>query len=373
MGNPADDRVRWLVMSKAQGVGRRRLSSLMNACPDPREAWRLPMASLATLDGWNRSAASGLTAARRDPVLRRAAEAEVAAAEKGGVRLRLLTDPDYPARLAAIPDPPPILYQKGPWRPDDRPAVAIVGTRKPTPYGVAVAERFAAELAEAGAVVISGMAIGVDAAAHRGSLRVEGLSVAVLGSGVDVCYPRQSSQLYERLAQCGAILSELPLGTGPRPEAFPERNRIISGLAHCVVVVEAGERSGTLITVQSALEQGRDVFAVPGPIWSPMSVGPHRLILDGATPALSAAQILVELGFTGEARTAASPSLAPEEARLLAWMGDAHWSPEDLSLATGLPISGLQALLTLLTVRGFIQALPGGQFVRVGETGAIGV
>lgn len=365
--------IRWLVMAQAEGVGRRRLATLMAAVPDPVAAWRLSASELAGLEGWSRSAAGHLEAARRNPVAWAKAEADWRAAERAGLQLIALPDSRYPRRLRQIPDPPPLLYQAGPGVPDDRPAIAIVGTRKPTPYGLSVAERFGADLAAAGAVVISGMALGIDSAAHRGALRAGGLSVAVLGTGADVPYPRASTGLYRRLVETGAVLSELPPGTGARAEAFPERNRIISGLADAVIVVEAGEKSGTLITVQSALEQGREVFAVPGPIWSPMSVGPHRLLGEGAALGLSAQQILAELGLEATTSQRVPVNLSPEEARLLAWMGDGPWSAGELVQATGLSPAEIQSHLTLLAVRGLVQILPGGQFLRVGETGAIGV
>ncbi|HLO01837.1 MAG TPA: DNA-processing protein DprA [Symbiobacteriaceae bacterium] len=365
--------IRWLVMAQAEGVGRRRLATLMAAVPDPVAAWRLTASELAALEGWSRPVASNLVAARQSPVAWARAEADWRAAERAGLQLIALASPHYPRRLRLIPDPPPLLYQAGPGVPDDRPAIAIVGTRKPTPYGLSVAERFGADLAAAGAVVISGLALGIDSAAHRGALRVGGLSVAVLGTGADVPYPRASTALYRRLVETGAVLSELPPGTGARAEAFPERNRIISGLADAIVVVEAGERSGTLITVQSALEQGREVFAVPGPVWSPMSVGPHRLLGEGAALGLSATQILAELGLEATMNRHAPPNLGPEEAQLLAWMGDGPWTAGALVQATGLSPAEVQARLTLLAVRGLVQILPGGQFLRVGETGAIGV
>lgn len=367
------DAIRWLVMAQAEGVGRRRLATLMAAVPDPVAAWRLSASELAGLEGWGRGAASTAVAIRQSREAWAKAEATWRAAERSGLRVVTLPDPLYPRRLRTIPDPPPLLYQAGQGVPDDRPTIAIVGTRKPTPYGLSVAERFGADLAAAGAVIISGLALGIDSAAHRGALRVGGLSAAVLGTGADVPYPRSSTGLYRRLVETGAVLSELPPGTGARAEAFPERNRIISGLADAVVVVEAGERSGTLITVQSALEQGREVFAVPGPVWSPMSVGPHRLIGEGAALGLSAAQILAELGLERAVGRSLPPNLSAEELRLLAWMGDRPWAPGELVQAMGLSPAEVQARLTMLALQGLVQNLPGGQFIRVGETGAIGV
>jgi DNA processing protein len=280
-----------------------------------------------------------------------------------------LSDADYPVRLRYTPEPPPFFYQVGPWTPDARPVVAIVGTRKPTAYGLTVAERFGRELAQMGAIVVSGMARGIDCAAHRGALEAGGTTIAVLGGGADVCYPREAAPLYRAIRSSGAIISEQPPGSEPRSEFFPERNRIISGLAHGVVVVEAGEKSGTLITVAQAISQGRDVFAVPGPITSPMSAGPHALLKDGACLATSAEAILTELGFRDRRRKAAresAPELEPQRARILGWMGgEPRWAG-DLAEACGMPAGQVQGLLTLLELEGRVRQLPGGQYMRIG-------
>lgn len=359
----------WLILARAHGVGRTRLAALIQACPDPATAWRLSSAELAEIEGFTRQAVGGVLAVRRDPEARSAAEAEYERAYRAGLRLVVLTDPDYPVRLRHTPDPPPYFYQAGPWQPDDRPVIAIVGSRKPTAYGLSVAERFGRELAGAGAVVVSGMARGIDCAAHRGALQAGGTTVAVLGGGADVCYPREAANMYQQIRQTGAVLSEQPPGTEPRSEHFPERNRIISGLSHGILVVEAGEKSGTLITVSAALRQGRDVFAVPGPITNPMSVGPHLLIREGACLVTSSGQILEELGFAGTGANARAPvpaNLTGDELRLLGWMGQEPRWAGDLAEACGLPASQVQGILTMLEIKGLARQMPGGQYVRIG-------
>lgn len=359
----------WLVLSRAPGVGRIRLARLMSAFPDPFDAWRVHGHDLLHIDQWNRPAADALIAIRGSSVARREAEAELAKARAAGLKFVALVDADYPVRLRLTPDPPPYFYQAGPWVPDARPVVAVVGTRKPTAYGLAVAERFGRDLARMGAVVVSGMARGIDCAAHRGALDAGGTTIAVLGGGADVCYPRDAAPIYRAIRETGAVISEQPPGAEPRSEFFPERNRIISGIANGIVVVEAGEKSGTLITVAQALSQGRDVFAVPGPITSPMSAGPHGLIKDGAGLALSAESVLTELGFVREVSSGPGGKRAVldgEQERLLGWMGEEPRWAGDLAEACGLPAGQVQGLLTLLELKGLVRQLPGGQYLRIG-------
>lgn len=358
----------WLIYGQAKGVGRHRLAALMEAYPDPGRAWRAGFAELAERPGFGPLVAEALISARRDPDFRREAERDLERARLARLRILCFNDPNYPARLKQIPDPPPLLYQAGPWEADDRPAVAIVGTRKPTAYGLSVSERLGRELAELGAVVVSGMARGIDSAAHRGALSTGGTSVAVLGGGADLCYPREAAAIYKAMSERGAILSEQPPGTEPRRENFPERNRIISGLCDGVIVVEAGEQSGTLITVTQALSQGREVFAVPGPITSPMSVGPHRLIREGACLITSARQVLEELGRLAPAEGPIDrpppQGLSPAEQRILGWMGTELRRPDDLAGACGLSVAEVQAALTMLEIRGAVRRLADGQYMR---------
>ncbi|HEY8347898.1 MAG TPA: DNA-processing protein DprA [Symbiobacteriaceae bacterium] len=364
-----DAALRWLTLARAKGVGRTRLARLMQFCKDAEAAWYLSARELMQIEGWNRPAAEAAVAIRQDDAAIEDAAAELERARHAGLRLVTMLDPDYPEQLRALPDCPPYYYQAGPWRPDQRPIIAVVGTRRPTAYGVSVAERFSRRLAELGAVVVSGMARGIDCAAHRGCLAAGGTTIAVLGGGADVIYPREAADIYWRIRETGAVISEQPPGTPPRSEHFPERNRIISGLAQGILVVEAGRQSGTLITVNAALSQGRDVFAVPGPIHSPMSVGPHQLIRDGAYLVTCAEEIIEVLGYgpQEDPRGSVLPDgLSPEEQQVLAWLGQEPRWAGDLAEGCGLSPGTVQGILTLLEIKGLIRQVPGGQYIRIG-------
>ena len=230
------------------------------------------------------------------PRLRQRAQTTLERAATAGMAAVGWSDPTYPPLLAAIVDPPPVLWIRGQVAAFEPPAVAIVGSRAGSSYALAVAERLGADLTARGVVVVSGLARGVDSAAHRGALTA-GATIAVLGSGPDVIYPKEHESLAREIAATGLVVSELAPGTPPQPQFFPLRNRIISGLSRAVVVVEAGERSGSLITARSALDQGRDVLAVPGSILSARNRGGHALLRDGAKIVESADDILEELGF----------------------------------------------------------------------------
>ncbi len=229
------------------------------------------------------------------------AEAAVRRAADAGITMLPWNHAAYPAALSAIIDPPPVLWIRGPVEALSRPAVAIVGSRAASAYALSVAEQLGADLAAAGLVVVSGLARGVDSAAHRGALAGGGTTVAVLGSGVDVIYPREHEPLAQDIARDGAVISELVPGTPPQAQFFPRRNRIISGLSRAVVVIEAGEKSGSLITARCALEQGRDVLAVPGNVLSGRNRGAHALLRDGARIVESADDVLEELGMVSGA------------------------------------------------------------------------
>ncbi|MHB9024200.1 MAG: DNA-processing protein DprA [Armatimonadota bacterium] len=237
---------------------------------------------------------------------------ELARLDRLGIRLLTLRDADYPPRLRAIPDPPCVLFVKGTLPAPEQGVIAIVGSRRASPYGRHVAAELANALAQRGFAIASGMALGADAAAHEGCLRAGGLTVAVLGSGVDVVYPPEHVELYERIAAAGAVISENPPGAPPTKTSFPIRNRIISGLSIGVVVVEAPEKSGALITADHALEQGREVFAVPGSVNSVQSRGAHRLLREGARLVESVEDILEELNLQAPApKRKAAPLAGP--------------------------------------------------------------
>jgi len=280
-----------------------------------------------------------------------------------------LGDPRYPQLLLQIPDPPPLLYVKGRAELLGGPALAIVGSRHATPHGVALAESFATTLSDAGLTIVSGLALGIDAAAHRGGLAGRAKSIAVVGTGLDIVYPARNRALAHALAASGALLSEFPLGTGPIASNFPRRNRVISGLARGCLVIEAAAQSGSLITARLANEQGRDVFAVPGSVHSPLAKGCHQLIKQGAKLVESALDVLEELRLpqptpppSGAAPAAQSDA---REAALLEHLGYDPCDIDTLVARSGLAAEVVSALLTQLEIAGRVAAIPGGKYQRV--------
>jgi DNA processing protein len=274
----------------------------------------------------------------------------------------------YPPALAEIPDPPPALWVRGAAESLRWPRlVAVVGARAATSAGREMADHLAAGLAEAGVVVVSGLARGIDSVAHRAALDRGGATIAVLGSGLDRVYPAEHAGLADRLAAQGAVVTEHPPGTPPLPFHFPWRNRIISGLSSAVVVVEASERSGSLITAMAAAEQGREVMAVPGPVGPGRHRGGHALLRDGATLVEGPEDVLAALGWLGPAGGSASaqgpPGLAPDLARELGLDATvADFSVDEVALATGWPVARVNARLTALELAGRIQRVGGGRF-----------
>ncbi|HBT47969.1 MAG TPA: DNA-protecting protein DprA [Peptococcaceae bacterium] len=288
-----------------------------------------------------------------------------------GVGVLLFSDPVYPQELKYIYNPPPVLYYRGSLEYLANLKLAVVGTRRATAYGLRVAHSLARELAEQGVTVVSGLAVGIDAAAHRGALQGKGKTIAVLGCGVDVIYPRQNASLFQQIVREGLLLSELPPGTPPEKHHFPARNRIISGLGRGTVVVEAGERSGALITADFALEQGRDVFAVPGPITSLHSRGTLNLIKQGAKLVTGVDDILEEYlpGYGPPAHSERKEGtgglkLSPTEEKVLAALGDVPSTVEELAAAVGLPAREINVALTFLELQGLVTRMPGGLYSR---------
>lgn len=278
-----------------------------------------------------------------------------------------IVDPDYPERLRATADPPLVLYLQGDVSLLEMTAVAVVGSRKASPYGVNVAELLARQLAERGVAVVSGLAWGIDAAAHRSALET-GSTIAVLGTGLDVAYPRSNRQLQERIGEKGLVLSEFPPGTGPQPHHFPVRNRIIAGLSSAVVIVEATDRSGSLITARLAAEEGREVMAVPGSIFSEGSDGAHRLIQDGAKLVRSVRDILDELPGFDHAEPSSSPPPLPDDPEMSRVLGAIP--PDDALhpdfLAEHATSAGrLCEILLDLELGGWIRKVKGGAYVRI--------
>lgn len=277
-----------------------------------------------------------------------------------------LADPDYPSLLLNIPDPPPLLYLKGRRELLSSPALAIVGSRNATPQGLSNAEAFAAATSNAGLCIISGMALGVDTAAHRGGLHGIAASIAVVGTGLDIVYPARNRELAHELAERGALVSEFPLGTPAIGSNFPRRNRIISGMSRGCLVVEAALQSGSLITARQALEQGRDVFAIPGSIHSPLSRGCHALIKQGAKLVESAQDILEELGYQVTFAAANDASKTDvEDSVLLRYLGHDASDIDTLCVRSGLTAEAVSAMLLALELDGVVANLPGGRYQRI--------
>lgn len=278
-----------------------------------------------------------------------------------------LQSPQYPAALKELSDPPPLLYVMGNLDLLNEPQVAIVGSRRPTPQARRLAQEMAMDLSRKGLVITSGMALGIDAAAHQGALGSYGSTIAVLGTGVDVVYPRSHGDLYQAIAMQGALVSEFPLGTTPKPGHFPRRNRIISGLSVGVLVVEAALNSGSLISARLAAEQGREVFAVPGSVLNPLSRGCHKLIKEGAVLVESAEDILVELQSYLRAFVVSTSEPEPINSDLsgvqrviLESMSAEAISVDLICQISGLSFDEVSVILTEMELEGFIESVPGG-------------
>ncbi len=358
-----------LAMIWWRGGGRRAIAGWLS---DPHGAARL--GSGATLAAVVAGIAPRLATPARLAAARTRARTALAAASAGRIAAVPWEDRRYPALLAAIHDPPPVLWLRGDGAALDGPAVAVVGSRAGTVYACEVGRGLAADLASRGVTVVSGLARGVDSAAHRGVLSAGGRTIAVLGSGVDVVYPPEHAGLAGDISRGGLLVSELPPGTTPRPAYFPQRNRLISGLSRAVVVVEASERSGSLITARLALEQGRDVMAVPGNVLSGRNRGAHALLKDGARIVETADDVVEELGLEaaagGETGAAASrdgvrPREAPDAVLRHMDAGEVY-GIDDLAALSGLDSAALLARLTDLELQGRVARAGAGQFVRAG-------
>lgn len=298
--------------------------------------------------------------------LRARAAHAIAAAEQAGITVLAWSDPAYPPMLAAIADPPAVLWVWGRREALEPAAVAIVGSRAGSSYALAVAEHLAADLASHGIVVVSGLARGVDSAAHRGALSASGPTVGVLGCGIDIMYPSEHRGLARDMRANGALVSELAPGTPPLPHFFPLRNRIISGLARAVVVIEAGEKSGSLITARLALEQGRDVLAVPGNVLNGRNRGGHALLRDGAKVVETADDILEELHLASTARTRGAGEPAKAADPILECLPPGESCDLDaIADRSGVAITRLLPRLLELELQGLVKRAGGGRFVRI--------
>ena len=350
----------WVRLTLIPGVGGETQRQLLKTFGLPAAIFGASHAALRN--------AVGDALAERIAALDGAAEVETALAwtQEAGNRIVTLADPDYPQALLATADPPVLLYVKGRAELLNRPALAIVGSRNATKQGEANATAFAAALSGAGLTVVSGLALGIDAAAHRGALDNAASTIAVIGTGADRIYPARNAGLARRIAEKGVVISEFALGTPPLPGNFPRRNRLIAGLARGCLVVEAAEQSGSLITARLAAETGSEVFAIPGSIHSPLAKGCHKLIKQGAKLVESAQDILEELRWEAVVTVSAAATVTDTAADpVLAALGHDLCDLDTLSDRTGLPAEALMARLLPLELDGHVAHLPGGLYQRL--------
>ena len=371
----SDQYLGWLALALTPGLGARMAGKLLREFGSPEAIFN---ASLTTLEAQRLPAAVAQAIHTRQPLSD--ATKELAKAQATGCRLLTWDEPDYPARLREIYDPPPLLYVRGNAGLLSRHTISIVGARRPTTYGNQMAEKLARDLTDRGLVIASGLARGIDACAHRGALSSPvGATVGILGCGIDVIYPKENKKIFEEMEKRGAIVSEFPLGTFPAPQNFPIRNRVIAGMALGVVVVEGAQYSGSLITARLAMEFGREVYGVPGNATQPSSFGPNQLIKQGAKlvtswedvveelPTPVRAELLpVETASTEERASLIEGSLGPTERPLYALLGvDQALHVDDLVERSGLTSSEVLAALFDLELKGVVRQLPGKQFLKV--------
>jgi len=364
----------WLALTLTPGIAARLTARLLHEFGTPEGVFH---ASLTALEGCNLPAPAAQAIFKKQFFWR--AEKELDAIRRIGCRIINCTEPEYPQSLLQIYDPPALLYVRGDPSILNAPSLSIVGTRRPTIYGTQVAERMGRDLAKRGLVIVSGLARGVDALAHNGATSVGGRAIGVLGTGVDVCYPKENKKLFEKVLEKGAIISELPTGSHPAPENFPVRNRIIAGMPLGVVIVEGKQYSGSLITARLAMEFGREVFGVPGNVTQEMSFAPNQLIKQGAKLVTSAEDVIEELPtpirsalvqaevLESEQRNLlAADGLTPTEKKIYALLTTEQPRPiDDLVETTGLNSYEVLATLFDLEIKGIIRQLPGKLFTKV--------
>ena len=360
-----NDKKYWVGFNLIKGIGAVRMQGLVAYFGDLESAWNADDASL-TEAGLGAKLIERVNIARQGVSLDKVWEK----IESQGIKILTWGDHEYPSRLKEIDQPPPVLYIRGEYLPDDLFAVAIVGTRKVTPYGRQVTEEIASYLAANGMTVVSGLARGVDAIAHQSALRAGGRTIGILGSGVDKIYPPEHRGLADQMMERGAIISDYAVSTPPEASNFPPRNRIISGLSLAVVVIEAAETSGALITAEFAAEQGREVFAVPGSILAPQSKGTNRLIQNGALPLLTPADLMQALDIhrIGEQKSARKILPMDEtEAKVLNVLGREPLHVDEIRNQSGLPIEKISATLALMELKGMVRQVGGMNYVAMRE------
>lgn len=359
---PSEDPRYWIGFQLIPNIGPVRTRQLVEHFGSPENAWRASESALRAT-GLSADLVSGIVHGRGGIDLNR----EVDKLVTHGVQAISVDDPDYPRLLKHIPAPPTVLYMKGSYEPLDDLAIGVVGTRRSTTYGADMTRQIAGELAGAAVTIVSGLARGIDTFAHDAALNAGGRTLAICGCGLDTIYPPQNRKLAARIVEQGALISEYPLGVPPDGPHFPARNRIISGLSRGVLVVEAPRRSGALITTNFALDQGREVYAVPGSALSKVSEGCHELIRAGATLVTSAKHILEELDVPASQSAVQSRMVLPEtdaEKILLAIIGAEPRHVNELSMDTGMPIHEANGTLLTMELKGLIRQSGAQHYVR---------
>jgi len=373
MNAQLDEKFYWLALKLVPGVGAKTFLRLLERFGEPENVFRAKRESLTQVKGITKKAVDNIVLKKfeKDP------EKELEDTSRKGIKIICLKDSEYPKNLAQIHDPPPVLFVKGDLSVRDVVSVAVVGSRSASYQGLRFTKKLCADLAGYGIVVVSGFARGIDTAAHTGCIEGGGRTLAVLGCGLDIDYPRQNRELREKVVRNGALITEFPLGTEPESKNFPARNRIISGLSLGVIVVEAGKRSGSLITARLALEQNREVFAVPGSVRSYRSLGPNWLIKQGAKLVERAEDVVEELapmlGVSLHEKTqqeeksepAASGSFSEDETKVLDLLNDEPMLLDDMVRILGMEVNVLAGILSKLELKGHVKQLPGKFFCRV--------
>jgi DNA processing protein len=363
----ADELKYWVAFSGIAGIGRVRISQLKEFFGSLQDAWKAPEGKLKQAGLDSRSIDALVTLRPRMSL-----DAEMEKLERYRVKVLVYEGSPYPARLREIYDYPPVLYVRGDLPAEDEPCLAIVGTRRPTIYGRQVTEEIVADLARSKITIVSGLARGVDSVAHRAALDAGGKTVAVFGSGLDIVYPGENAKLAQAIMEHGALVSEYPLGVKPRAENFPLRNRIMSGLSLGVLVVEAGEKSGALITAHQAVEQNREVFAIPGSILSPASQGTNRLIQEGAKLVRNYTDILQELNLTIVLQQAEIKEFSPAEhsgaecsieSAILKQLSSEPSHIDEICRRSGLAMPEVSSTLAMLELKGIARQVGGMNYV----------
>jgi DNA processing protein len=361
-----DPRMYWVGFNMVKGIGAVRFKALLDSFGTAEAAWNASPETLQEV-GLSRKIIESFQRVRNGVSLEQIWER----IQSLGVKVLTWDDEGYPRHLKDIDQPPPVLYVRGSLLPEDEWAVAIVGTRRVTSYGRQVAEEVATAMAHNGVTIVSGLARGVDSIAHQAAVNAGGRTLAVLGNGIDLVYPPENRRLASQILEHGALLSDYALGTPPDGINFPPRNRIISGLSLAVIIVEAGETSGALITASFAAEQGRDVFAVPGNINAPQSQGTNRLIRDGAQPLINPQDVLEALNLTmvteHRAVRVALPS-DPIESRLYKLLSQEPMHVDEIRAQTDMPIETVSATLAMMELKGMVRQVGGMNYIAVRES-----